>query len=53
MDEVENKEDLVESLRKLIMGKFEDKDFEFFQWSRTMHDEVVLMIDKLFLNCCY
>ena len=52
-DEVDNKDDLVDSLRKLILGKFEGKDFEFFQWSRTMHDEVVLMIDKLFHNCCY
>ena len=52
-DEVGDKDDLVDSLRKLIMGKFEDKDFEFFQWSRTMHDEVVLVIDKLFHNCCY
>ena len=29
-DEVDNKDDLVDSLRKLILGKFEGKDFEFF-----------------------
>ena len=40
-DEVENNEDLVESLRKLILGRFEDKDYEFFKWSRTMHKQVV------------
>ena len=40
-DEVENKEDLVQSLRKLILGRFEDKHFEFFEWSRTMHEQVV------------
>ena len=39
-DEVENKEDLVDSLRKLIMGKFDEKIDEFFIWSRTIHDEV-------------
>ena len=45
--------DLVESLRKLILGKFKDKEFDFYQWSRKIYDEVVLMIDKLFHNCCY
>ena len=40
-DEVGNKEDLVQSLRTLIMGRFEDKHFEFFEWSRTMHEQVV------------
>ena len=40
-DEVEDKEDLVQSLRTLIMGRFEDKHFEFFEWSRTMHKQVI------------
>ena len=40
-DEAENNEDLVESLGKLILGRFEDKDYEFFKWSRTMHEQVV------------
>ena len=40
-DEVQNKEDLVQSLRTLIMGRFEDKHFEFFEWSRTMHKQVI------------
>jgi len=31
--------DLVESLRKLILGKFKDKEFEFYQWSRKIYDE--------------
>ena len=44
--------DLVESLRKLIFEVF-DSEFEFYQWSRKIYDEVVLMIDKLFHNCCY
>ena len=52
-NEVENNEDLVESLRKLILGRFEDKDYEFFKWSRTMHEQVVLVIEKLFFNCCF
>ena len=46
-DDVDNKDDLVDSLRKLIMEKFEDEHLEFYQWSRTMHDEVVLVIDKI------
>ena len=45
-NENENKEDLVESLRKLILGKFEDKKGEFYEWSQTIHDEVDLVIDK-------
>ena len=49
-DEVEDKEDLVQSLRTLIMGRFEDKHFEFFEWSRTMHKQVVKVIrDNFFL----
>ena len=39
-DEVETQEDLVESLRKLIMGKFDEKKDEFYKWSQTIHDEV-------------
>ena len=46
-DEVDNKDDLVDSLRKLIIGKCEDKHYKFYEWSRTMHDEVVLVIDKI------
>ena len=38
----ENEENLVESLRKLILGKFENKHNEFYEWSRTIHDEVNL-----------
>ena len=45
-NENENKEDLVESLRKLILGKFDDKKGEFYEWSQTIHDEVDLVIDK-------
>ena len=33
-------EDLVESLRKLIMGKFDDSKDDFYKWSQTIHDEV-------------
>ena len=40
VDQVENKEDLVDSLRKLILGKFDEKIDEFFIWSRRIHDEV-------------
>ena len=40
-DGVEGQEDLVESLRKLIMGKFDNKKNEFYEWSQTIHDEVV------------
>ena len=39
-DAVETQEDLVESLRKLIMGKFDEKKDEFYKWSQTIHDEV-------------
>ena len=39
-DEDEKKEDLVESLRKLILGKFDDKKSEFYEWSQTVLDEV-------------
>ena len=52
-DEVENKEDLVQSLRKLILGRFEDKHFEFFEWSRTMHEQVASVMDNLIFNFCY
>ena len=36
----DGQDDLVESLRKLIMGRF-DKKNEFYEWSQTIHDEVV------------
>ena len=52
-DEGEKKEDLVESLRKLILGKFNDKKSEFYEWSQTIHDEVGLVMDKSFVNCSY
>ena len=38
---VESEENLVESLQKLIMGKFGNENNEFYEWSRTIHDEVV------------
>ena len=37
----DSQDDLVESLRKLIMGRFDDKKNEFYEWSQTIHDEVV------------
>ena len=40
-DEAESNKNLVDSLRKLIMGKFDDKTNEFYEWSRTIHAEVV------------
>lgn len=43
-DEVETQEDLVESLRKLIMGKFDEKKDEFYKWSQTIHDEAMVNI---------
>ena len=52
-DDDENKEDLVESLRKLILGKFDDKKNEFYEWSQSIHNEVILVIDKLFLHFYY
>ena len=45
-DEDENQEDLVESLRKLILGKFDDKKSEFYEWSQNIHGEVNLVRDK-------
>ena len=45
-DEGENKHDLAESLRKLILGKFDDKKSEFYEWSQTILDEVGLVVDK-------
>ena len=42
-DEDENKEDLVDSLRKLILGKFDHKKSEFYEWSQTVLDEVGLI----------
>ena len=43
-EEVKNEEDLVQSLRKLILERFEDKKNEFYEWSQTIHDEVVIAI---------
>ena len=40
-NEAESNENLIESLRKLIMGKFDEKPNEFYEWSRTIHDEVL------------
>ena len=40
-ERVESDENLVESLRKLIMGKFENESDEFYKWSRSIHHEVV------------
>ena len=42
----EDGENLVESLRKLILEKFENNHNEFYEWSRTIHDEV-----NLFFTC--
>ena len=52
-DEGEKKEDLVESLRNLILGKFDDKKSEFYEWSQTIHDEVGLVMNKLSVKSCY
>ena len=32
--------DLIEELRKLILGKFGDDKNAFYEWSQTIHDEV-------------
>ena len=40
--ENESKEDLVDSLKKLIMGKFDEKHNEFYEWSRSLHNEVFI-----------
>ena len=37
----EDEKDLVESLKKMILDKFEGKKGEFYEWSQTIHDEVV------------
>ena len=43
----EMEDDLVESLKKLIMGKFDEKSNEFYDWSRTIHNEVrIVPYDK-------
>ena len=52
-DEDETQEHLDESLRKLILGKFDDKKGEFCEWSQTILDEVGLAMDKLFLYFYY
>ena len=41
----EDGENLVESLRNLIMGRFDNKKSEFYEWSQTIHDEVVSTIN--------
>ena len=41
---VDGEDNLVESLRKLIMGKFGNENNEFYEWSRTIHDEVVKVV---------
>ena len=46
----EDGENLVESLRKLIMGRFDNKKSEFYEWSQTVHDEVVSTINWLYIN---
>ena len=51
-DEIENK-DLMQSLRKLIMGKFDDKKNEFYEWSQAIHDEVSKIMHILQVNSCY
>ena len=45
-NEEEQKEDLVDSLRKLILGKFDEKRDEFYKWSQTIHDEVRSVMKK-------
>ena len=45
-DEDEKNENLVESLRKLILGKFDDKKNDFYEWSQTILDEVSLLTDQ-------
>ena len=50
-DEDETQEHLVESLRKLILGKFDYRKSEFYEWSQTILDEVGLAIGKfIFIN---
>ena len=41
----EDGENLVELLRNLIMGRFDNKKSEFYEWSQTIHDEVVSTIN--------
>ena len=36
----QSQDDLVESLSKLIMEKFDGKKDEFYKWSQSIHDEV-------------
>ena len=44
-DEDETNAELGESLRKLIMEKFDNKKTEFYEWAQTIHDEVILVIE--------
>ena len=46
-DDAEQKEDLVDSLKKLILGKFDEKRDEFYKWSQTIHDEVGSVMKKI------
>ena len=39
----ESNADLGESLRKLILGKFNNKMGDFYEWARNIHDEVVYL----------
>ena len=41
-EETEDKINLIEELRKLIMGKFDDDKNAFYEWSQTVHEEVRL-----------
>ena len=41
-EETEDKINLIEELRKLIMGKFDDNKNAFYEWSQTVHEEVRL-----------
>ena len=47
----QSQDDLVESLRKLIIEKFDGKKDEFYKWSQSIHDEVgaVLVITYLLI----
>ena len=46
-----DEEDLAESLTKLILDKFDGKKGEFYEWSQTIHNEVVSLMEKLFVSC--
>ena len=44
-DNVENEENLAESLQKLIMGKFDNKRTEFYEWAQGIHDQVLRAVN--------